>query len=114
MAELHKKRMRMICLLDATGQSSCEKCAFSNKAKHRQWSDQDRLILLDRQTDRWETLPETASSLGPGKVMPCVTEGFFFCQSGLSTAKALHSQTNRHTQPNTHTHRFSLLTITKS
>lgn len=41
-------------------------------------------FLLSRQTDRWESLPDTASSHGPGKVMPCETRDFFSSNSQAS------------------------------
>lgn len=60
-----------------------------------------RLGLLNRQTDRWESLPDTASSPGSGKVMPCETE-VFFCR----TVRPLYSQepslSDTHSQIHTH------------
>lgn len=77
-AVFHKKKVENVCQLDATGGTPCVSCAFSNRAKPGQWSDEGRLFLLNRQTDRWESMPDTASSPGSGKVVPCET-GVFFC-----------------------------------
>lgn len=55
--------------------------------------------LLNRKAEGGESVPDTARSTGPGKVMSCET-GVFFCSA---VGASLQLFTVRHKHPNTNT-----------